>query len=50
MIVFTITTKRRNKVALGHQPHKSGAGKHHDRRTKRLRTRSAQKRKVFNNE
>lgn len=32
------------KVARGHQPHRSGAGIHQDRRTKRLRTRSAQRR------
>jgi hypothetical protein len=30
-------------VAKGHQPHCSGAGQHGDRRTKRLRTRAAQK-------
>jgi hypothetical protein len=33
-----------SKVKRGHQEHRSGAGTHQDRRTKRLRTRSAQKR------
>jgi hypothetical protein len=32
------------KVGKGHQPHRSGAGKHHDRRTNRLRTRTQQNR------
>ena len=32
------------KVAKGHQAHRGGAGLHNDRRTKRLRTRSAQRR------
>jgi len=40
---FTITIDH-SKVARGHQAHLSGAGKHGDRRTKRLRTRSAQRR------
>lgn len=30
------------KVAKGHQPHRSGAGIHKDRRTHRLNTRHAQ--------
>ena len=33
-----------SKVSRGHAAHISGAGKHHDRRTKRLRTRTAQRR------
>lgn len=33
-----------NSVSRGHQSHRSGAGQHHDRRTGRLRTRSAQNR------
>ncbi len=28
-----------SEVAKGHRPHKSGAGKHLDKRTKRVRTR-----------
>jgi hypothetical protein len=36
-----------SKVSRGHQPHLSGAGKHHDRRLKRLRTRSAQRQAAF---
>tara|TARA_B100000941_G_C28502196_1_gene555052 strand:- start:711 stop:875 length:165 start_codon:yes stop_codon:yes gene_type:complete len=32
------------KVARGHQAHISGAGVHKDKRTKRCRTRAAQKR------
>lgn len=31
-----------SKVARGHQPHRSGSGKHGDRRSKRLKTRRAQ--------
>lgn len=31
-------------VAMGHQPHITGSGVHQDRRRKRLRTRSAQRR------
>lgn len=34
------------KVAIGHQPHLSGTGVHGDRRTKRHRTRAAQRRKA----
>lgn len=41
-ITFTIQTKTL-KVALGHQGHITGTGVHHDKRTKRNRTRSAQK-------
>jgi hypothetical protein len=40
---FTITFDP-TKVKRGHQAHLSGSGKHGDRRTKRLRTRSAQRR------
>ena len=29
------------KVALGHQPHRGGAGLHQDKRTRRQRTRAA---------
>lgn len=32
------------KVSLGHRPHRSGSGTHGDRRTKRLRSRSDQRR------
>lgn len=32
------------KVSKGHAAHRGGAGTHHDRRTKRLRTRTAQRR------
>jgi len=35
------------KVARGHQPRLSGAGTHGDRRTKRQRTRSSQKRRIL---
>lgn len=35
-------------VAKGHQPHRSGAGQHQDRRTNRLRTRAAQNKKAIN--
>jgi hypothetical protein len=31
------------KVATGHKAYRGGAGTHHDRRSKRLKTRSAQK-------
>jgi hypothetical protein len=34
-------------ASRGHINHKSGAGVHHDRRLKRLKTRSAQKRAAF---
>lgn len=40
---FTIRIDH-NKVARGHMAHISGSGKHGDRRTKRQRTRSAQRR------
>jgi hypothetical protein len=33
--------------ATGHKPHRSGAGKHGDRRTRRQRTRSAQRRQAL---
>jgi hypothetical protein len=33
-----------SKVARGHRPHRSGAGKHADKRTKRLRTRGTKDR------
>lgn len=36
------------KVARGHSPHRGGAGVHQDRRTKRNRTRSAQRRAAIN--
>jgi len=45
-VAFTI--KVENKPARkGHQTHRSGAGQHQDRRTKRNRTRSAQKSKAI---
>lgn len=53
MYAVTMPKKDRNsftikidpsKVARGHQAHITGSGKHGDRRTKRLRTRSAQRR------
>lgn len=31
------------KVAMGHQQHTTGSGIHHDKRLKRVRTRSQQK-------
>lgn len=33
--------------ATGHKPHRSGAGKHGDKRTRRQRTRSAQRRQAL---
>lgn len=36
-----------SKVARGHQPRRSGAGKHIDKRTKRNRTRNSQTRKAI---
>jgi hypothetical protein len=35
------------KKRKGHQTHRSGSGEHQDKRTKRLRTRSDQKRKAL---
>lgn len=35
------------KVSRGHHAHQSGSGKHHDRRTKRLRTRQAQRQEAL---
>ena len=35
------------KFSRGHRPHRGGAGKHHDRRTKRNRTRAAKKRNAI---
>lgn len=32
-----------SKVKRGHSAHRGGAGTHHDRRTKRLRTRASQR-------
>jgi hypothetical protein len=32
------------KVSRGHRPHRGGSGKHEDRRLKRLRSRSDQRR------
>lgn len=37
-------TKKPAKTSHGHLPHMTGGGIHGDRRTKRMRTRSAQKR------
>jgi len=53
--MFTPTVKKKDdmrivivvdpsKVSRGHAAHRGGAGTHHDRRTKRLRTRTAQRR------
>lgn len=39
--ILTIVDPTPWKVRKGHQPHRSGAGKHLDKRTKRLRTRQA---------
>jgi hypothetical protein len=36
-----------SKVAKGHTAHRGGAGTHHDRRLKRLKTRSAQRQAAF---
>lgn len=38
-IKFTVSTPK--NVPTGHTPHRSGGGKHGDRRTKRLNTRAA---------
>lgn len=35
------------KVATGHKPHMGGAGKHGDKRLKRCRTRTAQRRQAL---
>ena len=35
------------KVSIGHQPHVTGTGVHKDKRTKRNRTRSDQKRRIM---
>ncbi len=45
MMKFTIHIDP-TKVAIGHQPHISGTGVHGDRRTKRHRTRAAQRRRA----
>jgi len=37
----------KEKKRKGHQTHRSGSGEHQDKRTKRLRTRSDQKRKAL---
>lgn len=39
-----VVTVDPTKVAMGHRPHTTGSGAHLDRRTKRNRTRAAQKR------
>ena len=39
--------KADHKVSLGHQAHITGTGVHGDRRTKRQRTRSANRRKAI---
>lgn len=36
-----------SEISRGHRPHRSGAGKHLDKRTKRARTRNASLRKVI---
>lgn len=36
-----------HKVATGHRAHISGAGAHHDKRLKRLKTRSAKNRSAL---
>ena len=43
---FTIVIETK-KVSMGHQPHRSGAGNHADKRNKRCRTRSAQNKKAI---
>ena len=45
---INIPARLPSQIAKGHSPHKSGAGKHLDKRTKRLRTRGAQLRRLFN--
>jgi len=42
---FTIKIKQNKRK--GHQSHRSGAGQHQDRRTKRQRTRQAQSKKAI---
>lgn len=37
-----------SRISTGHKPHKSGAGIHADKRTKRTNTRSSQIRKAIN--
>jgi hypothetical protein len=46
-IKITIKVKQPWEASRGHLGHKSGAGVHHDRRLKRLKTRAAQKRAVL---
>ncbi len=43
MIVMKLVIAATNKVAIGHQQHTTGSGVHHDKRLKRVRTRSQQK-------
>ena len=38
---ISIPGRMPSEISKGHRPHKSGAGKHQDKRTKRRRTRSA---------
>lgn len=46
--ITTLTIPNDNPFGRkGHQPHRSGAGKHQDKRTKRQRTRGAKLRSVL---
>lgn len=40
-VVLTLDVKKPWEISKGHAPRRSGAGIHADRRTKRLKTRSA---------
>jgi hypothetical protein len=39
--IITIPRLLPHQIAKGHSPHRSGAGKYLDKRTKRIRTRNA---------
>lgn len=45
--VLILNEKKPWQVGKGHQPHRGGAGLHADKRTKRLRTRQAQRQAAF---
>lgn len=42
-----LNVKKQWEVGQGHAPHRSGAGQHQDKRTKRLNTRAARNRKAM---
>lgn len=45
--IIKLNVKKQWQVGRGHTTHNSGAGVHHDSRTKRCRTRQAQQRKAI---